>query len=68
MFAASPVQIQVVNQASQFFQRAFDWRSAAEDGQQKIDESQFRRAKCSMYLYYKCVGPLQGDFQPISSN
>lgn len=46
-------QIQVVNQASQFIQRAFDWR--AEEGQQKIDEAQFRKAKCSLYLYYKCA-------------
>lgn len=45
------MQIQVVNQATQFIQRAFDWR--ADDGSQKIDEAQFRRAKCSLYLYYR---------------
>lgn len=51
------MQIQVVNQATKFIQRAFDWRP--EDSSQKIDEAQFRRAKCSLYLYYRCVWSLR---------
>lgn len=50
---ACMLQIQVVNQATQFIQRAFDWRPDA--GSQKIDEAQFRKAKCSLYLYYRCL-------------
>jgi hypothetical protein len=49
------VQIQVVNQATQFIQQAFAWRS--EGSSEKIDKAQFRKAKCSLYLYYRCQQP-----------
>ena len=48
----TPVQIQVVNQATQFIQQAFEWR--AKGSSEKIDKAQFRKAKCSLYLYYRC--------------
>jgi hypothetical protein len=52
VFGLVLAQIQVVNQATQFIQQAFDWR--LEGSSQKIDKAQFRRAKCSLYLYYRC--------------
>lgn len=43
----------MVNQASAFVQRAFNWRTdGGEDA--PVDEQQFHKAKCSIYLYYRC--------------
>ena len=43
----------IVNQASAFVQRIFCWRTADADG--KVDQPQFHKAKCSIYLYYRCA-------------
>ena len=56
-YSCRPIlQVQVVNQASTFVQRAFNWRTdGVEDA--AVDELQFHKAKCSIYLYYRCPHP-----------
>jgi len=44
-------QVHIVNQASAFVQRIFSWRTG--DADSKVDQSQFHKAKCSIYLYYR---------------
>ena len=40
-----------MNQASAFVQRIFSWRTG--DADSKVDQAQFHKAKCSIYLYYR---------------
>ena len=44
-------QVQVANHAAQLVNQAFDWSTG--DASQKIDDAQFRKARCALYTYYK---------------
>ena len=60
----SAPQVHVVNQASTFVQRAFCWRIT---GSSTVDQFEFQKAKCSIYLYYRCLSYSKCNGGPCGS-